>query len=158
MILWAVTWSKRLKERLQISQVYGRFSEWAKRGVRRWECQVKVLEKCFQGRTIVPEWVIMWRFSWLVEMNFLSQAWQSNISCTCNKRDNEGWTFCLSLWYFQKSRIWRHNTYHDTGATIWYFVIYCNTIGTVIYWGIFYRHFIYILLYVNSLSSSFLQA
>lgn len=27
MILWAVTWSKRLNDRLQISQVYGRFSD-----------------------------------------------------------------------------------------------------------------------------------
>lgn len=35
---------------------------------------------------VLPECVIMWRFSWFVEMNFLSQAWHSNISCIYGTR------------------------------------------------------------------------
>lgn len=35
----------------------------------------------------LPECVIMWRFSWFVEMNFLSHEWHSNISCTWNKHE-----------------------------------------------------------------------
>lgn len=48
----------------------------------------------------LPECVIMWRFSWLVEINFLSHAWQSNISCTYNKRAKHSTFMCWSCWSF----------------------------------------------------------
>lgn len=44
-------------------------------------------------RTLLPECVIIWRFSWLVEMNFLSHAWHSNISWIYNTKREEKKSF-----------------------------------------------------------------
>lgn len=81
----------------------------------------------------LPECVIMWRFSWFVEMNFLSHEWHSNISCTWNKheiykrsRKHENWApwcaFILPDWFVYSS--WEcgsnNSTAHRLTATIAY--------------------------------------
>ncbi len=50
--------------------------------------------------------------------------------------------------YFHKycvlARIWRYDTYHDTGVAIRYIVIHCNTVSKATYWDIsYFRNRIY---------------